>query len=226
MTLRGVPFDATGTLIELREPVGDTYARVARDFGVEISAWRLGDAFGRIIRSAPAMKFPGEPPERIRELERDWWLAVVRGTIRTADSAVRFGEFERFFETLYAAYASAECWRARPGSLEVLKTLRASGYATGVVSNFDHRLPEILDCLDFSDLLDSITLPADAGVQKPDARIFRLALEQLGLAANEVMFVGDDAERDLAGARDVGMNAVDAGALATLEDLSDHMPMS
>ena len=77
-----------------------------------------------------------------------------------------------------------------------------------------------------SDLLDSITLPADAGVQKPDARIFRLALERLGLAANEVAFVGDDAERDLAGARDVGMNAVDAGSLATLEDLSDHLQNS
>ena len=226
MTLRGVLFDATGTLIELREPVGDTYARVARAFDVELSAWRLGDAFGRIFRSAPPMAFPNEPPERIPELERDWWYKVVRGTLRAADSSVRFGEFARFFETLYSAYATAERWRATPGSREVLKLLRTRGLATGVVSNFDRRLTKILKELDFSGLLDSITLPADAGVLKPDARIFEIALERLGLAPNEVAFVGDDAERDLAGAREVGMLAIDAASMATLEDLPGRLPRS
>ena len=143
----------------------------------------------------------------------------MRRTFRDADSTLRFSEFDRFFENLYASYATSERWRARPGSREVLGALRARSLATGVVSNFDHRLREVLETLDFSHLLDSITIPAEAGAEKPDARIFRIALERLGLAAKEVAFVGDDAVRDLSGAREVGMTAVDVAALTTLEDL-------
>jgi len=220
VTLRGVLFDAAGTLIELRESVGVTYSRVAREFNVEIPAERIADAFGRSFASAPSMAFPGETPERINELERRWWHSIVGQTIQTADARVRFDDFEGFFQTLYATYATAERWRARPGSREALRSLRARGLATGVVSNFDHRLTHILEQLDFSRLLDSVITPARAGVLKPDAHIFRIALEELGLAAEEVAFVGDDALRDLAGARDVGMLPVDVAAMTTLEELS------
>lgn len=225
MTLRGVLFDATGTLIELREPVGKTYARVAREFDVALSADRLSAAFGRCFQTAPPMLFPEAPTERIPELERGWWLAVVRRTIEDSDPSARFRSFDRYFEKLYAAYSSAECWRARPGSHEVLRSLRARGLATGVVSNFDHRLTKIMKQLDFSELLKSITLPADARAQKPDPRIFEFALERIGFAAQQVAFVGDDALRDLRGAREAGMTAIDVATLATLEELPDRLSL-
>ncbi len=88
-------FDAAGTLIELREPVGETYARVAREFDVELSARRLDEAFRHAFRAAPAMAFPGETPERIRELERNWWLAVVRRTIQSAGDGLPVGAIDR-----------------------------------------------------------------------------------------------------------------------------------
>jgi putative hydrolase of the HAD superfamily len=48
----------------------------------------------------------------------------------------------------------------------------------------------------------------DTGERKPDPRPFRHALEQLGLPASEVLMVGDWAERDMKGARAVGMPTV------------------
>ncbi|MCH2171267.1 HAD-IA family hydrolase [Myxococcota bacterium] len=219
MILRGVLFDATGTLIEPREPAGRTYSRMARHFGVEISEWRMGDAFARILRQAPLMLFSDEATKRIPALERDWWRQVVRSTIRAADSTVRFEDFDRFFDELFAHYAAADAWHPRAGSLEVLRLLRQASLQTGIVSNFDHRLQGILQGLGFSGLLDCVVTPSQARSAKPAAAIFESALEALGLTARETVFVGDDDERDLTGAANLGMRAIDVRGLATLLDL-------
>jgi putative hydrolase of the HAD superfamily len=88
-----------------------------------------------------------------------------------------------------------------------------------VVSNFDRRLPGILSDLGLAPLLDLVWLPSDCGAAKPDAAIFASALAALGVAPERAIFVGDDAVRDLAGARAAGLRAVDVGSLATLAAL-------
>jgi putative hydrolase of the HAD superfamily len=217
--IRAVLFDAAGTLLAPREPVGESYARLARDYGVALSAWRVGDAFRRIFAQAEPMVFPEAAPEEIPALEREWWQRIVRATFLAADSAKRFSDFDAFFERLWARFAAPDSWLLRPGSRELLARLRARGLRTGVVSNFDRRLPEILGGLGLAAQLDVIVLPSDARAAKPDRRIFALGLERVDVAAAEALFVGDDAQRDLEGARAAGLQAVDATALATLSDL-------
>lgn len=220
--IRAVLFDAAGTLLAPREPVGESYARLARRYGVTLSAWRVGDAFRRIFAQAEPMVFPAAAPEEVDALERAWWRSIVRATFLAADSAQRFSDFDAFFEQIWARFAAAESWRARPGSHELLARLCARGLRTGVVSNFDRRLPRILEGLGLAAHLDAVVLPSDARAAKPDRRIFTMALERLGVAAAEALFVGDDAQRDLEGARAAGLQAVDATVLATLSDL--HVP--
>lgn len=221
--LRAVLFDAAGTLIELREPVGETYSRLAADYGVELSAWRIGEAFARVFRAAPLMVFPGEAPERIPSLERDWWRALVRAAFRAADGTARFSDFEAYFERLYAHFASPDTWRAAPESGEMLVELRRRGLVTAIVSNFDRRLHRILEGLGLSPLFDAVVLPSDAGAAKPDPRIFAFALERVGSCAAAALFVGDDRDRDLAGARCAGLHAIEVQSLATLAELPDRL---
>jgi putative hydrolase of the HAD superfamily len=217
--IRAVLFDAAGTLIAPREPAGETYSRLAREHGVELSAWRLGDALRRILAQAPPMVFPGQPQQDVPGLERGWWRRVVRDTFRAADSARRFPDFEAFFEALWLRFADPGAWTPRPGARALLERLHAAGLRTSVVSNFDHRLPALLQGLSLAAWLDDVVIPARAGVAKPDPGIFRFALERLGAAPGEALFVGDDAVRDLRAARDLGIAAIDATTLATLEDL-------
>lgn len=217
--IRAVLFDATGTLIALREPVGETYARVARAHGAPISAWRLEDAFRRIFSQAPPMVFPDASPEARPALERDWWRRVVRATLLAADSSRRVDDFEACFAELWDRFSTPEAWQARPGARALLDSLRRRGLRSAVVSNFDSRLPAILQGLGLAELLDTIVLPADAAVAKPDAAIFSVALGRLGVEPEEAIFVGDDAERDLEGARRAGLQAVDVASLATLDAL-------
>jgi len=223
MSLRGVLFDAAGTLIELSEPPGETYARVAAAHGVALSPWRIGDAFRRVVAQATPMVFPGETLERSAELEREWWRGVVRSTFLAADSATRFDDFDAFFAELFARFGRPGSWRSRPGARDALRSLRSTGLATGVVSNFDQRLAKILQDLDFQPLLDCVVVPAQVGFAKPSREIFAFALDLLELAPSEAAFVGDDADRDVRGAEALGFRAVDVASLDTLADLPERL---
>ena len=217
--IRAVLLDAVGTLIALREPVGESYSRVAAAHGVAIAPWRIGDAFRRAFAAAAPPVFPDAPAAELRARERSWWRAIARSAFLAADSAQRFADFDACFDELWRLFASPDAWRAAPGAHEALAGLRARGRRTAVVSNFDQRLPAIPAGLGLAPELDACVLPSEAGAAKPDPRIFRRALERLGVAASEAAFVGDDRELDLAPAAALGLCAVDVASLANLRDL-------
>jgi putative hydrolase of the HAD superfamily len=90
------------------------------------------------------------------------------------------------------------------GRAELLARL-GSTYRLGIVSNFYGNL--LAACEEagirphFSAAIDSV----DVGCVKPDPRIFRAALDALGVEPGQALFVGDSPERDMAGARALGM---------------------
>jgi putative hydrolase of the HAD superfamily len=222
-SIQAVLFDATGTLIELREPVGDSYARFAARHGVSVPAWRIDDGFRRILRSASPRLFPDAAPESVPERERSWWRKVVRDSFRAADQSLHFDDFEAFFEELFDFYASAEAWRLRSGATSALRVLRDRGLRLGLVSDFDYRLTELLESLEIASFFDAAVLAGAYGVAKPDARLFRAALDSLQVPASNALYVGDDPERDLAGARAAGLRALDVKTLDSLASLPDRL---
>ncbi len=220
-----VLFDAVGTLIELREPVGETYARAARAHGLELPAWRLDDAFQRVLKSMPAMVFPeATEPER-PALERQWWYSVVRSTLLAADSTAEQRSLDALFNALFRHYGRAEAWRARAGAHAVLAQLREEEVTLAVVSNFDHRLPALLSELGLREFFALIALPCQAGVAKPDPRLFKWALTQLDIPAASTVYVGDPPEAELAAARAAGLHAIDVRSLATLTALPEQIAL-
>jgi putative hydrolase of the HAD superfamily len=210
LKLRAVLLDAAGTLIHLREPVGESYARIAREHGVDVPGWRVDDAFRRVLRSAPSMLAADDAGERA------WWRDVVRATFRAADQMQRFADFDACFDSLFAYFAQAETWRAATDAHAALATLHRAGRRVAVASNFDHRLPALLAGLGLSRDLDLVWLPRDAGVAKPDPRFFVAACERLDVAPAEAVAVGDDPELDLEPARRAGLRAIDVASLANL----------
>jgi putative hydrolase of the HAD superfamily len=216
---RGVLFDAAGTLLRLRAPVGETYARFAEAHGCRIPPSRLEEAFARVLAKAPPMVFPGRTLADAEREERRWWWHVVDDTLRAADASARPRDFEGFFDALFAHYATPDAWELAPGAASALHALRAARLATGIVSNFDHRLRNLLQALGIHHLFDTVTLPSDCGAAKPDRAIFEVALKRLGLAGPLARYVGDRDERDVAAARAAGLRAVRVDELATLADL-------
>jgi HAD superfamily hydrolase (TIGR01662 family) len=98
-----------------------------------------------------------------------------------------------------------------PDVLATLEDLRRNGYRMGLVSNVS-LLPELmradLEKLGIASYFDAAVFSSEVGVRKPDARIFREALDRMGLQAAQAVFVGDRLYDDVGGAQAVGMRTV------------------
>jgi len=90
--------------------------------------------------------------------------------------------------------------------LDFIGTLRPR-YKTGLISNSFPGQRERLEHQIGPDTFDVIVLSAEEGLVKPGPEIYRRALEQLGVAAEEAIFV-DDMLRNVEGARAVGMHGI------------------
>ncbi len=78
-------------------------------------------------------------------------------------------------------------------SLPTLRALRARGLRTAIVSNCDHATRPIVDELGLEREADAVVLSFEVGVAKPDAGIYRAALDALGARPEEAVFVDDQA---------------------------------
>jgi HAD superfamily hydrolase (TIGR01509 family) len=90
----------------------------------------------------------------------------------------------------------------------ILASLRARGFRLGIVSNFYGNLQAICDEFDLAAEIGVALDSAVVGLSKPDPRFFALALERLGAAPADAVFVGDSLERDLRPAKAVGMRTI------------------
>ncbi len=99
-------------------------------------------------------------------------------------------------------------WHVVPDALDTLRQLAARGLRLAVTSNWDHRLPQILNNLALAPLLDVITVSHLEGVEKPAEGIFRVTTRRLGVSPARCVHVGDSPREDYAGASAAGLRAV------------------
>ena len=96
----------------------------------------------------------------------------------------------------------------RPGTVETLSTLKDLGYKVGLISNCMEEVSRLWRSTPFAPFVDTAVLSFDAGIAKPDPRIYELAARGLGVAAGHCLFVGDGSGGELSGASKAGMTAV------------------
>jgi len=97
-------------------------------------------------------------------------------------------------------------------TIEIIKKLKARGVKMAIVTNV---VPELLEhqrkkvqALGIADLFDAIVYSGELDIHKPDRRIFDHAAKLLGVSNEDCLFVGDDADSDVAGALAAGMEVV------------------
>ena len=221
MTPGAICFDATGTLIELNESVGDVYHRFALEHGVDLPAWRIEDAFRRILRRAPPRGVDGNSVVERRQHEVDWWFERIRETFQATDSTARFEDFPAFAKALFDAYRTADLWRLRPGAARMLDLLRNQGRHLAIISNFDHRLPEVLKMLDIIRFFDFVAIPSESGSAKPDRVVFEMASQALRIPLESLVYLGDDEKEALDRIAGFGLRVYDVREIGELEAFPD-----
>ncbi|GAA4333621.1 hypothetical protein GCM10023178_46960 [Actinomadura luteofluorescens] len=87
---------------------------------------------------------------------------------------------------------------------EALRAVRAAGARTALLSNsWGNDYPHDL----FAELFDAVVISCEVGMRKPDERIFRHALDLLGLDAAECVFI-DDIEHNIRAAQALGIRGI------------------
>ncbi len=156
-------------------------------------------AYAQISSSYWRARAADDDTHRTREgvLYSSWRDFLSRYSLDTANAS----ELAQHF---WSAFCSATA--LNPGAEDVLKRL-ATGNRLGVISNgYSDSQRGRLDAAGLTHRFEVIVISEEAGVAKPDRRIFDLTLAQLQLSAADVLYIGDSISHDLAGCLAAGID--------------------
>jgi putative hydrolase of the HAD superfamily len=173
----------------------------------------LSPAAGVLDRAhyAGASAFPAD------DVEFDWarrWRDYLDGYMTECETPDELRE--DVHGHLDSEFADASLWlRELPGSRDGLRTLAATGTRLGIVSNADGLIAQRLAEREILQVGPGIGVQVECvidsgavGVMKPDPRIFHLALDAMGISADDAWYVGDMPGIDIVGARAAGLHPV------------------
>jgi len=144
--IRAILFDAAGTLFYLTKTVGDHYAYVGREVGLELDAHKLENAFHAAWKQMPRRPAIDGPREND---DKGWWRELLGHVFDQVAPSVNELDRDNFFEVAYEHFAEAGVWELYPEGPGVLEEL-APRFQLAVISNFDGRLRLILQHLRIS----------------------------------------------------------------------------
>lgn len=201
-------FDAGFTLVEPKRPVAEVYAAEAAaldvPLGEELNV-RLSE-----LKSAPEetvrQRFGKSVDLRSsEEIERQAWHRFTAALAQPFPLlSARHAEW---LARLVAHFDSPDAWQPLPDAENLLSSLKTR-YRLAVVSNWHGALPAILDGVGLGSFFDTIITSSTAGFRKPHRAIFQHAIDQLGVAVDSVVHVGDSWSEDVLGAQAAGLRAI------------------
>ncbi|PYM93981.1 MAG: phosphoglycolate phosphatase [Candidatus Rokuibacteriota bacterium] len=199
-----VLFDLDDTLLDYSGDAArcwsEACATVAAPAGVDADALRAA------IRDVGTLFW--SDPERHRLERTDMmgaWRKIVEGALDRC-GGLRDGLAAR----VAADFADRRraTWSLFPDALPALERLRARGIALGLVTNGDAGMQrEKIVRWDLARFFDVVVIEGEFGCGKPDARVYRHALETLGAHPRDAWMVGDHLVWDVLGAKQVGVSA-------------------
>jgi putative hydrolase of the HAD superfamily len=192
-----VTFDAMGTLVAIEPPAPRLQRSLARRLGLELELSRCEAAMRVEMRHyrAHCTRAADAPALASLRLECSSLLADAL--------AIDVSGAE-----LLPSLTDAISFYAFPDAQPALDRLEAEGLKLAVVANWDVSLRDVLRRLGLEGSFETVVTAAEAGIAKPDPRLFAIALERLGVAAEACVHVGDDPLTDVAGAEAAGITAI------------------
>jgi putative hydrolase of the HAD superfamily len=198
-------FDFGGTLFSYAALAGqafDLVGRAAQRLGIEAPAAELGAALARASRASWA-HFSGRPYYLHRDLFQEAFRRWAAELGAQPDQALLDWMHEQQRDSLL------ERFTLREGCVPTLRELRSRGLRLSIVSNIDDDyLHPMLERAGLDAVLHHWSSSEEARSCKPDPGFFRYACRKAGCRPEQVLFVGDSPEHDIAGARALGMTTV------------------
>lgn len=183
------------------------------DIGGVILNWNTSeiiDSFAQIIFDEPTARHEYATMLRRDVFDHSDWLATDAGTLTVADATERFAErtnrplseMQRLWEH------SSESLTLREDTFALMKSLDQQGIPLYCLSNMPaERFEDLERHFDFWSMFQGIVISGAIKMMKPNAEIFEYLLSKYDLAAEDCVFL-DDTEKNVIGAKAVGMEAI------------------
>ena len=202
-TINALTFDAGNTLLYCDPAPAEIYSKHIGRHGPAVAPEEAESAFRGAWTEMQRRTATGADRYTGTEGgERAWWGAFVREVLARLDHPA---PWQALLDDLWVAFAEPNVWQVYPDTRPALTALKRRGLPLGLISNWDRRLPDILDALDPTRFFDVITVSSIAGMEKPAPEIFHSTVDQLGLAPELVLHVGDSPRDDYQGAAAAGL---------------------
>jgi HAD superfamily hydrolase (TIGR01549 family) len=225
MLLQTLFLDAGGVLVF---PNWSRISRVLATHGVQVDPAVLAAAEPR----AKLILDTGASSGALNDQQRGWqyFNLILEGAgIPLSDRT------DAALAELHEYHAVHNLWEHVPGDVvPALGRLRGLGLKLVVISNANGTLHTVFDRLGLTRHLDVAFDSFREGVEKPDPRLFHIALERAGARADTTIHVGDLYHVDVVGARNAGLRAVlldptglyegyDCPRVRSLDELADAL---
>ena len=229
MDIRAVAFDANGTLVRILTEDGmEQIFRSAAHFltyqGIDLHRHQIRELYFRIMQEQQRTSSEEHPEFDAVGI----WRRIVDGHATDFTRTLPAEKLEQMPLFLAEMYRGISRRRLGlyPHVREVLDVLRER-YPLALVTDAQSAYTRgELHKVGLLDYFDPIVVSGDRGYRKPDRRLFQLALDGMGVAAENALYVGNDMHRDIFGAREAGMTTVmvesDQGTNAHLDCVPDY----
>lgn len=211
MPIKALAFDVNGTLIDiLTDESMDEIYRALRHFliyqGINLSRADLRDLYFRLMKEQLRAS-----PEPFPEYDAvDIWRTVLdryETDYTRSLAASKLQEMPVLLAQMFRAI-SRKRLQLYPSVLDVLEKLRTR-FPMAIVTDAQSAYAwGELNQVGLTPYFQPIIVSGDYGYRKPDPRLFQKALEALGVAAAETLFIGNDMYRDIYGAQQAGMQTL------------------
>lgn len=233
--IKAVIFDWFNTLAHYEPSREEVHSRALRDFGIIVEPDRL------ILPFQKADNFFFDEiyklPLRNRASEEQTKLYTRYEEIVLTELGVQFDSklLLDIFKRGNQLFSKVSDFALFEDVLPELQALDKRNSIIGLLTNLSRDMESLCRKLDMEEYIDFIVTPSEAGADKPDPAIFRLALHKAGVNTEEVVYIGDQYKIDILGARGVGMNAVlidrynisneikDCPRITSLAELDKHL---
>ena len=201
--IRAVIFDCYNTLVDIqtnewKEDLFHYLSLYIQYYGVKINPDELRHAL-----ESEKEKYIQSSTESYPEID----LEIVFGNILKKagrQDAFLAESCTRLFRAL-----SLEYLQLYNDSLPILRKLKKRGYILAIITDAQKSFtPEECRTLKIDHFFDHIVLSTQYGFKKPDPRLFTITCELLGITPSEAVYIGDNPEKDIAGAKQVGMQTI------------------
>ena len=196
-TIRGVSFDFGDTIVALDEAV--LLEKITRE-GLFAPLARLQAAVPPARAAYDAAIAAG--------IANHPWKPFMKVLLEHAGAEPAL-EIDRVVHALWLDQPRHNLWRRLvPGVAALCRELARARVPIGILTNSEGKARDLVHDLGLGDVFELVIDSGVLGVAKPDPRIFAAFAAAMGLAANELVHVGDSLEADVLGASAAGFDAI------------------